>query len=273
MTRDAAAHPDVAYGNTPMKLVACIEWLFKAEHEDLAERIYAARDAGMAGVEFHLWRDKPLDAIERALDETGLHLSSFCIEPRRSLVDPAEHEQVLSAVRDAIPIAQRFAGAKMILASGFARADVPAAMQQAAATNVLKRAAELAQQSGTVLLLEPVNMIVNGAPMFVQEVERGLDIVEAVDSPALQLLCDVYHSAVSGENLASALGKRMRFVGHVQVADAEGRHEPGSGGIDWPAVMNVLRDQAYGGELGLEYLPSRGTLESLALTRRTLHLQ
>jgi hydroxypyruvate isomerase len=256
-----------------MRLIACIEWLFKPEHEDLVDRIHAARDAGMAGVEFHLWRDKPLDPIERALDATGLTLRSFCIEPRRSLVDPDEHEQILAAVSDAIPVAQRFAGAKMILASGFTRAGVPANAQQAAAIDVLKRAAALAQATGTVLLLEPVNMMVNGAPMFVQGVERGLDIVEAVGNPALQLLCDVYHSAVSGENLAAALADRMHLVGHVQVADTPGRHEPGSGVIDWPQVMNVLREDGYQGELGLEYLPAGGTLESLVLTRRSLGLQ
>ena len=255
-----------------MKLTACIEWLFKAEHEDFAARIRAASAAGLAGVEFHLWRDKPLDDVQRELDRSGLHLSSFCIEPRRSLVDPAEHEQVLSAIRDAIPIAQRFDGAKMILASGFTRPNVADEEQQAAAISVLKRAAALAHETGTVLLLEPVNMTVNGAPMFVQDVERGLDLVEAVNSPDLRLLCDVYHSYVSGEDLAGALSGRMRFVGHVQVADSDGRHEPGSGSINWLKTMTILRDQGYDGEIGLEYLPAGGTLESLALTRRSLGL-
>jgi hydroxypyruvate isomerase len=255
-----------------MKLVACIEWLFQAEYPDFPARIHAAHAAGLSGVEFHLWRAKPLDAIERALDETGLHLSSFCVEPRCSLVDPAEHEQVLTAVRDAIPIAQRFNGAKMIVASGFTRANVPAAEQHAAAVRVLKKAASLAADQGIMLLLEPVNMRVNDAPMFVEGVERGLDITEEVDSPGLRLLCDVYHSAVSGEDLGRALGNRMRWVGHVQVADSDGRHEPGSGGLNWPAIMSTLREKGYVGEIGLEYIPAKPTLESLALTRHTLGL-
>jgi hydroxypyruvate isomerase len=123
-----------------------------------------------------------------------------------------------------------------------------------------------------VLLLEPVNMVVNGAPMFVAGVQRGLDIVEAVNSPGLRLLCDVYHSAVTGEHLASALGSRTRWVGHVQVADSNGRHEPGTGDLNWPQVMKTLRDKGYDGDIGLEYLPSRPTLQSLALTRHTLGL-
>lgn len=253
-----------------MKLAACIEWLFQAEYPDFPARIHAAHAAGLAAVEFHLWRTKPLDAIERALAETGLHLSSFCAEPRCSLVDPAEHGQVLAAVRDAIPIARRFTGAKIILASGFTRANVAAAEQQAAAVKVLKQAAQLAADQGAQLLLEPVNMRVNGTSMFVEGIERGLAITEEVDSPGLRLLCDVYHSAISGEELGRALGNGMPWVGHVQVADTEGRHEPGSGNLDWPAIMSILREKGYEGEIGLEYIPAKSTIESLALTRRVL---
>jgi hydroxypyruvate isomerase len=255
-----------------MKLTACIEWLFQAEYPDFPARIHAAHAAGLPGVEFHLWRDKPLDAIERALADTGLHLSSFCAEPRCSLVDPAAHEQVLGAVRDAIPVAQRFPGAKIILASGFTRENVPVAEQQAAAVKVLAQAAALAADHGMQLLLEPVNMRVNGAAMFVDGIERGLAITAEVDSPGLRLLCDVYHSAVSGEDLDRALGDGMRWVGHVQVADTNGRHEPGSGDLNWPSIMATLRDKGYDGEIGLEYLPTKPTLESIALTRRTLGL-
>jgi hydroxypyruvate isomerase len=253
-------------------LTACIEWLFESEHEDFAERIHAAKAAGLPAVEFHLWRDKPLDAIERALDATGIRLSSFCVDPRASLVDPREHEQVLRAVRDAIPVARRFKGAKMILASGFTRPDVSTGEQQDAAVAVLKTAAAMAAAADTLILLEPVNMTVNGARMFVDGVQRGLDITEAVSSPGLRLLCDVYHSAITGEDLATALGDRMRWVGHVQVADTNGRHEPGTGTLAWPHVMGILREKGYSGEIGLEYLPTLPTLESIALARRNLGL-
>jgi hydroxypyruvate isomerase len=255
-----------------MQLVACIEWLFQAEHPGFGDRVLAAHAAGLAGVELHLWRDKPLDAIERTLAGTGMRLASFCVDPRASLVDPAEHPVVLQAVRDAIPVAQRFAGAAMIVASGFTRTGVPAPEQQASAVTVLREAARLAGDAGTRLLLEPVNMTINGARMFVDGVQRGLDIVEQVGSPALRLLCDVYHSAVTGEVLASAIGGRMQYIGHVQVADNPGRHEPGTGTLDWPTIMRLFRDQGYDGDIGLEYLPTRPTLESLALTRRKLAL-
>lgn len=256
-----------------MQLAACIEWMFTEGNEDLASRIRAAHAAGVPGVEFHLWREKPLDAIEAALNETGVRLRSFCVEPRCSLVDPADHDKVLAAVADAIPVAQRFPGAGMVVASGFTRPDVAVQEQFDAAVDVLTRAAALAHAAGTVVWLEPVYMLLGGQRMFVDTIKRGLDIVEAVDSPGLRLLADVYHAAQTDEDLAAAIGDRMRYIAHVQVADKEGRHEPGTGKIDWPAVMRVLRDKGYAGDIGLEYFPSVDDRASLALTRQTLGLQ
>jgi hydroxypyruvate isomerase len=255
-----------------MQFAACIEWMFCKGNDDLASRIRAAHAAGVPGVEFHLWREKPLDAIEQALNDTGVRLRSFCVEPRCSLVDPADHEKVLAAVADAIPVAQRFAGAGMVLASGFTRPDVPEREQFDAAVSVLKRAAAMASAAGTVLWLEPVYMIVNGQRMFVDTIGRGLDIVAAVDSPGLRLLADVFHSAQTGEDLAGAIGERMRYIAHVQVADTNGRHEPGTGTLDWTAVMDVLRDKGYAGDIGLEYFPTVDDAASLALSRRALGL-
>jgi hydroxypyruvate isomerase len=255
-----------------MKLVACIEWLFKAEHEDLVARVPAAKALGLNAVEFHLWRDKPIDALERVLADTGVAVSSFCVDPRASLVDPAEHSIVLGAVRDAIPIAKRLGNARMILASGFTRPGVSDTQQLEAAVAVLRQAAKMADDSGTCLLLEPVHMVIQGQPMFVQGIERGLDIVETVGSPALRLLADVYHSAASGERLADALGTRMDLVGHVQVADMDGRHEPGTGKLDWPGIMKLLRDRGYSGDIGLEYLPTLATEASIQQSRLALGL-
>ncbi|KGF83395.1 hypothetical protein IA69_00885 [Massilia sp. JS1662] len=255
-----------------MTFAACIEWMFTKGNDDLASRIRAAHAAGVPGVEFHLWREKDLDAIERALDDTGVRLVSFCVEPRCSLVDPADHEKVLAAVADAIPVAQRFPGAGMVVASGFTRPDVPGQAQFDAAVSVLRRAAQMAHAAGTVLWLEPVYMLLHGQRMFVDTIARGLDIVAAVDSPGLRLLADVYHAAQTNEDLAGAIGDRMRYVAHVQVADTPGRHEPGTGTIAWPAVMEVLRAKGYSGLIGLEYFPSVDDAGSLALTRRALGL-
>jgi hydroxypyruvate isomerase len=247
-----------------MYAAACIEWLFAAEHPDFPERIRAARDAGLRAVEFHLWRDKPLEAIKVALDETGVELVSFVVEPRRSLVDPAQHGEFLQAVKDSLVTAKLLGVRSLICASGFTRENVPRQEQHDAAVHILRQAAALAGEAGIQLLLEPLNTRVEHPGMFLDSTIEGLDIIEEVGSPHLRLLYDVYHSAVMDERPEVVLKDRIGLVGHVQVADAPGRHQPGSGDIVWAERIGALRALGYEGPVGLEYKPVGQTAETLA---------
>ncbi len=255
-----------------MKLIPCIEMLYKAEHPDFVQRLHAAKADGFDAVDIHLWRDKPLAAIAEASAATGVQVFSFGVDPRASLVDPAEHATVLGGVRDAVPVARQLNGARMILASGFAMPGVADAELRANAVKVLREAARIAADGGATILLEPVHMVVGGKLMAVHTVRQGLDIVEAVDNPALRLLADVYHGAVSGESFEQAFADRIELVGHVQVADFEGRHEPGTGSLPWSGLVPLLQQRGYRGAIGLEYLPTLPIDQSLALARRTLGL-
>lgn len=255
-----------------MYLAACIEWLFAAEHPTFTDRIRAAKDAGLTAVEFHLWRDKPLADIRRTLEETGIKLASFVVEPRRSIVDPAQHGEFLAAVRDSLVAAKQAGSPALVVASGFTRPDVPRQDHFDAAVTALRQAATLAEEAGILLLLEPLNDRVEHPGMYLVSTAEGLDMVETVNSPNLRLLYDMYHSTVMGEDPANVLAERFHLVGHVQVADVPGRHQPGSGTIDWARYIGILRDLGYQGAIGLEYKPTGPTLDSLTQARKALGL-
>lgn len=260
-----------------MRLIPCIEMLYKAEHPDFIDRFRAARADGFDAVDTWLWRDKPIEAMADVVAETGVQVFSLCADPRANLVNPAEHATVLGAVRDAVPVARRLNGAgspaRIILASGFGLPGQAEAERRAHAVAVLREACRIAADGGVTLLLEPVHMVIDGNPMAVRNIRQGLDLVEAVDHPALQLLADLYHHAVDGQRLDEAFDARTAaLVGHVQVADWAGRHEPGTGSLPWPLLLPLLRQRGYTGAIGLEYLPTLPIADSLALTRRTLGL-
>lgn len=250
-----------------MTISACVEWLFKEEHAELPDRIRAAKAAGLGGVEFHLWRDKPIDAIKAALDETGLPLTSFCVDPRRSLVDPAQHDEFIAAVTDTIETAKKLGRPPLIVASGFIRDGVDLEEQRAEAVKVLRKAAALVEEAGITLLIEPLNTIVSHPGMYLSSTTLALDIIEEVGSDHLRLLYDVFHSHVMGEDMEAVLRGRIHLVRHVQFADDPGRNEPGTGTIDWPATVATLRGLGYQGAFGLEYLPTLPSAESIAQTR------
>jgi hydroxypyruvate isomerase len=160
----------------------------------------------------------------------------------------------------------------MIIASGFTREGVSAKDHFDAAVFVLKQAAALAEAAGVMLVLEPLNDRVDHPGMYLVSTTLGLDLVEAVDSPNLRLLYDLYHSTVMGEDMETVLNGRIHLVHHIQVADMPGRNEPGTGTIDWPGLLATLNRVGYSGGLGLEYRPTLPTLASLAKTRAALGL-
>ena len=250
------------------QLSSCIEWQF-TEAGDLDARLRAAKAAGFDFAEFHLWRDKPVEALGKALADTGMKLTGVCVDPRRSIVDPAEREEMVTAVRETIAATAVLGKPALIVASGF-RVDGQSEEEHFAnAVSALRAAADAAEEAGVMLLLEPLNTRLFAA-MYLVSTSLGLDLVEAVGSPNLRLLYDVWHSAVMGEDMAEVLAGRMHLVAHVQVADMEDRNEPGTGTLDWSAIMQTLRDLGYAGQIGLEYFPTLPMVQSLALSKERL---
>ena len=253
-----------------MKLSPCIEWIFADAHDSLGDRIRAAKAAGYDHAEFHLWRDKDMAGLAQALDETGITLTGFCVDPRRSIVDPAQHDEFLDAVRDTLEAAKAVGSPPLIVASGFVREGVSAQEHFDTAVTALRAAADLAEEAEVTLVLEPLNSRIDHPGMYLVETKLGLDLVEAVGSPRLKLLYDVYHSLVMGEDPRAVLAGRMHLVEHIQIADLPGRNEPGTGEIDWATLLADLRALGYTGPFGLEYRPTRPSSESLDLTVASL---
>ena len=79
----------------------------------------------------------------------------------------------------------------------------------------------------------------------------------------MKIVYDIYHSAVMGEEIADVLAGRLDRVAHVHLADAPGRHEPGSGTMDWQRRVDWLAANGYTGMVGLEYMPTKETVASL----------
>ena len=249
-------------------LSSCIEWQF-TESGEFDARLCAAKAAGFDLAEFHLWRDKPIDALADALASTGMRLTSLCVDPRRSIVDPAERDAMVTAVKETIAATAKPGKPALIVASGFRVEGMSEDEHFANAVTALRAAADAAEEAGVMLLLEPLNTQLF-ATMYLVSTRLGLDLVEAVNSPNLRLLYDVWHSAVMGEDMAEVLAGKIHLVAHVQVADMPARNEPGTGSVDWAKVTQTLRDLGYSGAIGLEYFPTMPMEQSLALSQQKL---
>ncbi len=126
----------------------------------------------------------------------------------------------------------------------------------------LKFAATQLQAAGIRLLIEPINT--RDIPdFFLCYTQEALDIMDLVGSDHLWLQYDIYHAQVMEGNLAETIGRHLQRIGHIQIADNPGRHEPGSGEINYEFLFRHLDQLGYSGWIGCEYRPAGGTAAGL----------
>ncbi|ACI56380.1 hydroxypyruvate isomerase [Rhizobium leguminosarum] len=236
---------------------ACIEWLFAEEGDSFPDRIRRAHADGLTAIEFWRWTDKDLDAIEAALDETGLAVTSIVAEPMIALTDAGNRQAWLKGLAQSVAAAKRLGAPVLIAQAGNDLPGVTREQQRRALTETLKAGADILRGSGVRLGVEPLNIRIDHIGYFLDSTSEGLDIIDDIARPEIGIVYDIYHSAVMGERTEEVLDGRLDRVFHVHVADHPGRNEPGSGGIDLAHRLGWIFDNGYDGAVGLEYRPTR----------------
>ncbi|MEX0765538.1 MAG: TIM barrel protein, partial [bacterium] len=127
----------------------------------------------------------------------------------------------------------------------------------------LRYAAQQLGRAGITLMVEPVNTY-DIPGFFLSTSTQALRLIEEVRAPNLRLQYDVYHMQRMEGNLAHTLGRLIGQIGHVQIADAPDRHEPGTGEINFAYLLRRLDALDYEGYVGLEYKPSAATEASFS---------
>jgi len=246
-------------------LSACIEMMF-CEERSFVARVDRAADAGLKAIEFWGHSSKNLDAIVERVQARGMTVSSTVVEFSR-LGDPTGHGTYVDSVKAGCAAAHRLGCTRVITCVGNDIEGMPRAEQAANTVAALKKGAPIAADEGIVLCLEPLNILVDHKGYFLWSSIEAFEMVAEVDSPGLKLLFDIYHQQISEGNLIANMTANIDKIGHLHVADVPGRHEPGSGEINYENVFNALIKAGYDGYAGLEYSPSTPTTpESLART-------
>jgi hydroxypyruvate isomerase len=127
--------------------------------------------------------------------------------------------------------------------------------------NIRFAAAELAQR-GLTLLIEPINdRDIPG--YFLTGTRQAAAIIAESGADNLFLQYDIYHMQRMEGDLADTIREHLPLIRHIQLADVPGRHEPGTGEINFPFLFKLLDELGYAGWIGCEYIPRAGTLEGL----------
>lgn len=249
---------------------------------DLLQRPAAARAAGFDAVEFW-WpfpaavpADAEVDRFVRAIEDAGVRLvglnffaGDMPAGERGVLSDPARADRFADNVDVVIGIGERL-GCRAFNALYGTRLDgVTRAEQDEVATASLVYAADAIARIGGTVLIEPVS----GTPGYpLRTAADALAVIDRVRRAGgldnVRLLFDIYHLVVNGDDPRAVLEEHAASIGHVQIADAPGRQEPGTGEIDFAGFFRALDAAGYDGHVGLEYRPSVASADSFGWISR-----
>jgi hydroxypyruvate isomerase len=234
------------------------------EHEFL-DRFDAAARAGFRAVEYVGPYDHPPEAVAARLKTNGLEQALFNLPAgdwaageRGIAILPDRIGEFRKGVETAITYAKALGCGQVNCLAGIAPAGVASAELENIFVENLKSAADRLEKAGIKLLVEAINT--RDIPgFFLSTSKQALAILDRVGSNNLYFQYDIYHMQVMEGDLARTIEANLDRIAHIQIADNPGRHEPGTGEINYPFLYDHLDRIGYAGWVGAEYKPKAGT--------------
>lgn len=240
----------------------CIESMYN--ELPFLDRFQAAKKDGFDFVEFWSWTDKDLSAVKAAAESAGIGISGFNGDAELSLIDPAQKEDYLAFLRRSVEAAKQV-GARSVTIHSNGLGDggvvinrydeLSGTVKLCAMFDTLRDCAGIAEESGILMNLEALNITTDHAGNFLQTTRMAAEMTRLIGSPKLKVLYDVYHMQLNEGSLCDNIRAYGDQFGHIHVADAPGRHEPGTGEINYHRVYDCLESIGYRGLIGFEMFP------------------
>jgi hydroxypyruvate isomerase len=227
-------------------------------------------EAGFGALEFGFPSHADTAALKELQDAFGFQVILFNQDVpvwdeanRGYLVDPARRDEFKATLDEALEIVELLDVKKVMLPAGIELPGTSSQEQRDCMLENLRNAAPLAEQADVIFTIEMLNPIDNPG-YFLTSTLQGIEIVAEVDHPHIKFQLDTYHVQLMEGNVIETLVENIPRIGHIQFADAPGRHEPGTGELDFDAIHTAIREAGYDGYIGLEYIPKAQGMEALA---------
>jgi hydroxypyruvate isomerase len=230
---------------------------------------------GYDGYEMFDWRDpKVMDTFVSLKDKYPLSCECLVANkgvsaPGCGLVNPREREEFLKQTQLAIDAARTVGAKQLVTLTGNEMGGVPRSEQMANAVAALRAAAPMLEKNGLTAIVEVLNTYVDHAGYFLYYVRDGAELIDRVGSPTVKLLFDIYHVQIMEGNLIQNIRANVDRIGHFHVGDVPGRHQPGTGEINYRNVFKAIYDSGdrFQGSVALEYSPTVPLEQDLATMR------
>jgi len=256
------------------RFCANISMLFK--ELEFPERFEAAAQVGFKAVEIqfpYAWDRKRLAQIAQHAGVEVVLINIPAGDPEKGdrgiACLPSRVPEFREGVTKAIEYSEALGCKQMNCLAGVTPPGVDAArLRETYVSNLRYAAGELARH-GMTLLIEPISpQTVPG--FYLNKSAQALALMDQVGTVNLKLQYDLFHMHIMGDDLAKTLSANLARIGHMQIADAPGRHEPGTGEIDFPPLFDLIDRLGYEGWIGAEYAPAGKTDDGLAWAQKYL---
>lgn len=233
-----------------------------AEFDRCLEMVAAAGYQGVELVgEFQKWSLEETRQKLTRMKALGLRVDAMS-GVKAGFAVPEERDDFVAQFAAHLAAAQRLGCPQVILLSGRRVEGMSADAQFAASVETLKRAAGMAAEKQIEIVIEPIDPLENPT-IYLQTVTVAFAMVREVGNDALKVLYDFYHEQRAYGNLIEKLEGNIDKVGLVHVADVPGRHEPGSGEIDYANVYRKLAELKYRRFVAMEFYPQGDAVAAL----------
>jgi len=244
----------------------CANLSFLFADADFSERLARAARAGFRGVEFMFPYAYDAGDLARRLREHALTQVLHNLPAgdwdggeRGIACLPGREAEFRAGVEQGIDYARQLGCTQLNCLAGLAPIGVPDEELRATFTANLRYAARRLDEHGIRLLIEPINSRVDMPGFWLDTPGKALTLISELAEANLWLQYDVYHAQIMEGDLARRIEASLGRIAHIQVADNPGRHEPGSGEINYPYLFARLDRLGYAGWVGCEYKPKAGT--------------
>ena len=226
------------------------------------ERLAKVAEAGYSKIElvgeYKNWSAGDFDRANAARKRVGIEFDATA-GLAHGVADPGTRDAFLAELKQALTPMETLDCPAMIVLSGNVVPTLSREAQHQASVETLKRAAALVE--GKTIAGQPVRLLLEcihleeNPKYFLTSANEAIEIVRAVNHRQVQFLYDIFHEQMSFGNLIDKLDKHIDVIGLIHVADVPGRHEPGTGEIDYGNIFRKLAELKYRHNVAMEFLP------------------
>ncbi len=237
-----------------MKFAANIEMWWT--HLPFIKRISQAAKAGFTAIEFWEYQDKDIEGIASEAKKHNMEITQFTAWGWDNWMNNPENlDLFVDQIKDACVVAKQLNCKMGTVVGGDDQTGMSQQEMHGQIILALRKVAPILIQEDFMLILEPMNIRVDHAGHCLYGSEAGIKICKAVDSSHVKLNWDLYHMQISEGDLCGHMKEGIDQIGYIQLADHPGRHEPGTGEINYAKVLHEAINLGYQGFFGLECRP------------------